>query len=279
MPGWLVVALLAAAPTGAARDRCGRALAFISYVSGDYGSAVGPRGEVLSPEELREQAEFTTEATAELRACGAADLADAAAELLRRIELRSAPAEVIRTAETLAARVGQRFHLARVPPEPPDVARGRVLYRRACAACHGAVGNPPSPEQLPLTTRPTAFALKDDVARLSPQRIFSAATYGVPGTAMPSFGDALPERELWDVAFYALTLARRDERERTRGRDLLRTAPRVPDYLQLAVRSDDQLRAALLRTGLSAADREAVLSALRAALTPRAPAPPPTARR
>jgi mono/diheme cytochrome c family protein len=82
---------------------------------------------------------------------------------------------------------------------------------------------------------------------------------------MPSFGEALGERELWDVAFYALTLAHADERERTRGRELLRMAPRVPDYLQLAVRSDEQLRAALLHSGLSDADREAVVSAVRAA--------------
>jgi hypothetical protein len=85
---------------------------------------------------------------------------------------------------------------------------------------------------------------------------------------MPSFGEALHERELWDVAFYALTLAHADERERARGRDLLRTPHRIPDYLQLAVRSDEQLRAALLHTGLIAADREAVLSALRAGPTP-----------
>jgi len=80
---------------------------------------------------------------------------------------------------------------------------------------------------------------------------------------MPSFGDALTEGERWDLAFYALTLAHTGARERARGEELLRKAPLTPDYLQLAVRSDDQLRAALSQSGLSPADREAVLSAVR----------------
>ena len=278
MSGWVVVALLAAAEPSAARDRCGRALAFVTYVAGDYGAAVGAHGEVLSPEELQEQAQFTREAAAELRACGAADLANELDELLRGIEARAAPPEVIRRAQTIATRIAQRFHLAVLPPQKPDLRRGRALYRQACAACHGADGTPPPAERLALPTRPTAFAAKEQVARLSPQRIFSAATYGIPGTAMPSFGEALPERALWDIAFHALTLAHADERERARGEELLRKAPRVPDYLQLAVRSDEQLRAALLHSRLSAVDREAVLSAVRAAIR-LADAPPRSARR
>jgi high-affinity iron transporter len=264
MPAAFLAVLLAAAEPGA-RDHAGRAAALVSYVAGDYAAAVGPRGEILSPEELAEQGQFVREAAAELRSAGADDLVRELDELAVRIDARAAPPEVIARAQRIAARIAQRFGLAVLPREQPDLTRGARVYQQACAACHGQQGTPPPAEVLPLSTRPLAFASKPDAARLSPQRIFSAATYGVPGTAMPSFGDGLTEAERWDVAFFALTLSHSDRRERARGEELLRKAPRTPDYLQLAVRSDDQLRAALSRSGLTAADREAVLSAVRAA--------------
>jgi high-affinity iron transporter len=262
MAGWVVVALLAAADP-AARERAGRASALISYVAGDYATAVGPRGEILSPAELAEQGQFVREAATELRALSANDLARELDELARRVDARTEPAEVIGAAQRITARIAQRFDLALLPRTEPDLRRGRRIYRQACAACHGADGTPPPAERLPLPTRPVAFASRPEMSRLSPQRVFSAATYGVPGTAMPSFGDTLTERDRWDLAFYALTLSHSDLRERARGEELLRKAPRRPDYLQLAVRSDDQLRAALSRSSLSPADREAVLSAVR----------------
>ena len=262
MAGWLLLTLLASADP-AVRERAGRASALVSYVAGDYAAAVGPAGEVLSPEELAEQGQFVREAALELRASAAQDLAAELDDLALRVEARALPGEVIGRAQRIATRIAQRFGLAVLPPGQPDLRRGQRLYRQACAACHGPEGTPPTAGRLPLSTRPTAFSSKPDVSRLSPQRVFAATTYGVPGTAMPSFGDALPEAERWDVAFYALTLAHTDGRERARGEELLRKAPRTPDYLQLAVRSDDQLRAALSRTTLSPADREAVLSAIR----------------
>jgi high-affinity iron transporter len=264
MAGGVLLVLLAAADP-ALLNHAGRAAALVSYVAGDYAVAVGPRGEVLSPEELAEQGQFVREAAAELREAGSEDLARESDDLGVRIDAHAVPPEVIERAQRLSSRIAQKFGLAMLPPAQPDLARGARIYRQACAACHGAQGTPPTPERLPLSTRPPAFASKPEAARLSPQRIFSAATYGVPGTAMPSFADALSEAERWNVAFFALTLAHSDRRERQRGEELLRKAPRTPDYLQLAVRNDDQLRAALSHSGLTPADREAVLSAVRAA--------------
>jgi len=50
---------------------------------------------------------------------------------------------------------------------------------------------------------------------------------------------------------------------RRRGEEILRTLPRRPDWLQLATRSDDQLRADLSHSPLSPEDREALISAVR----------------
>jgi high-affinity iron transporter len=254
---WLAL-LLAAAPAEAAR-----AYSLLSYIGGDYAAAVGPGGELISRQELDEQIVFASDAAQDLRAAGATDLATLAEGLRARIAAAAAPGDVIALARAVTARVAARFRLQMTPDRAPNLRRGAELYRQACAACHGSDGTP-RVGHLELTTQPTAFSVRDQVARLSPQRIFSAVTFGVPGTAMPSFSDALDEAERWDLSFAVLLLAHPPE-ERRRGEELVRTLPRRPDWLQLAVRTDDQLRAALRQSPFSAEDREALIGAVRAA--------------
>jgi high-affinity iron transporter len=257
----LALTVLLAAPDPQARDRLGRVVALLEYVAADYTTAVGPKGELLSAAELAEQASFARDCASELRAAGSAeDLAGQLDALAAGIDRRDLPPAVVVAARRIGASIQQRFRLAVLPPRAPDKRRGERLYRQACAACHGRDGRPP---EIGLPTRPPAFASKEAVRELAPQRIYRAVTYGVPGTAMPSFGDALDEAARWDLASYALALAHADQAERKRGLALLERAPRRPDYLQLAVRSDDQLRRALSASGLSQSDREAVLSAVR----------------
>jgi high-affinity iron transporter len=254
---WLAL-VLAAAPVEVAR-----AYSMLSYIQGDYASAVGVSGEVLSQQELEEQQLFAKESADELRLAGAADLAAQVDHLTARISQRAPPRVVAPLAYELAAQVAQRFQLAMLPRRAPDLERGRALYLQACAACHGTKGTP-QVANLGLPTRPTAFSSKQEVARLSPQRIFAAVSFGVPGTAMPSFTGAVDDNAIWDVAYLTLLLARAPAEIR-HGEEILRTLPRRPDWLQLAVRTDEQLRATLAQSPFASEDREALLSAIRSA--------------
>src|SRR5439155_364497 len=91
-----------------------------------------------------------------------------------------------------------------LPQRAPDPGRGARLYAQACAACHGVDGHPNLALELP--TKPPDF--RTEAGPLTPQRIFSAATYGVPKTAMPAFDSALTDEERWDVAHADLRLPR-----------------------------------------------------------------------
>ena len=255
-----LLAILLAAP--AQSEHAARAAAMVSYVSADYGAAVGPSGELLTPAEFEEQKTFLREVADELRTAGAPELARLADRLHQRVSARARPPEVIAAARELETRIEQRFRLSVLPPRAPSLARGRALYAQACAACHGVGGTPTG--RLQLSTVPPDFAAKDGIARIAPRRAFAAVTFGVPGTAMPAFGDTVSEPDRWDVAWYLVSLAHGDPAERARGEALLARFPRRPDYLQLATRSDDQLRMVLSGMPLSAADREAILSAIRA---------------
>src|SRR5439155_1327726 len=112
---------------------------------------------------------------------------------------------------------------------------------------------------LGLETRPPDF--QSETGPLTPQRIFSAATYGVPKTAMPAFDSGLSDEERWDVAFFILSLAH--PAPSPRGLELARAALAPTRYADLAVLSDDDLRRRLGAAGVGGGEQEEALAALR----------------
>ena len=255
-----------AAPEPAQGQGLRRAVALLDYVSGDYGRAVGPAGEVLSPVEYAEQQEFVQEALNEVRAQGGGegeDLAKRLDVLHSRVKARAAPAEVSSTARALRDEIAQRYKVALLPGRPPDLGRGRALYAEACAACHGADGHAPPKELLEMATQALSFAVPADVEELSPQRVFTATTYGVPNTAMPGY-ETYDDGQRWDIAYFALSLAHGSSADVRRGLALSRAALIESGYREIATQSDAALRARLAAAGISPADVETALAALRA---------------
>jgi cytochrome c oxidase cbb3-type subunit III len=77
--------------------------------------------------------------------------------------------------------------------------RGRALYERHCAVCHGADGRGDTPVGRLLKPRPRNFTDPIEMARLTVDRIYRAIKEGRPGTAMASWKDVLTETEIGDV--------------------------------------------------------------------------------
>src|SRR6267143_393504 len=238
-----------------------RVVALLDYVSNDYARAVGEHGEVLSEAEHAEQIGFVQDAASELRADvdgRGEDLAKRLDALVRRVEGRAPPAEVARTARAVRDEIVQRFGVVLVPQRAPDLRHGAEVYAQSCAACHGADGRPDP--ALGLETKPPDFTTES--GPFTAQRIFSAATYGVPKTAMPAFDSGLTDEDRWDVAFYLLTLAHPGASPR--GLELARAALTPTRYRDLAILSDDDLRARLAAAGLRTSEQEQALAATRA---------------
>ncbi|HUJ27184.1 MAG TPA: c-type cytochrome [Myxococcales bacterium] len=261
---FLLGAAAPAAPAGPAPD-LRRVTALLDYVSGDYARAVGPGGELLSATELQEQEGFVEDAAHELRAGASGQGGDLAARceaLARDVAAKAPPSFVASEAEALRNEIARRYHVALLPQKAPDLARGAQVYAQACAACHGADGRPRS--DLELQTKPPDFTLREDAGPLSPQRIFTASTYGVPRTQMPAFDSGLSDQERWDAAFYLLALAHPAAAgAREKGLELARTALVPTSYLELAPLSDDELRARLGKAGLSPPRQDEALAGLR----------------
>jgi S1-C subfamily serine protease/mono/diheme cytochrome c family protein len=246
----IVSVVVALAPIAGASDNASseELVFFLQYVGSDYGSAVRDEKVVDSAEyrEVLHLAETVLERYRELRPRGSAR---ADLERFRDLIQRRAPWTAVRSlSRELIPRIVDELDVVPYPAETPDLEAGRELYRVACAPCHGVVGGGDGPSSPGMIPRPTSFR-ESRMALLSPHQVFNAERFGVPGTGMPAYGEGLEPRELWDMAFFVMTL--RD------GFDPRPPAEIVPLSLrELAARSDEELltRLRVSRPGAEAAE-------------------------
>jgi high-affinity iron transporter len=174
----------------------------LRVVGGDYLEAV----EGAYSEEDREHVlrMLDTAAAASESLEGGAQYAAEIGRVKLLAETWAQPWEVNDEARRIAAQV-MREHDVRGPDALPSLADGRKVYESACAACHGANGDTRSAPVRGLDPAPPSFVEMPTVASLSPVDVYGAVTFGVPGTAMPSFA-LLSDEERWAVAFYVFSL-------------------------------------------------------------------------
>lgn len=102
-----------------------------------------------------------------------------------------------------------------VVPEPTAatraaVARGRAVYRRMeCAKCHGDAGRGDGPAAGDQRDDRGRRILPFDLTRgasyragCGPEDVFTTLMTGVDGTPMPSYVDALPPADAWDLIHF-----------------------------------------------------------------------------
>jgi mono/diheme cytochrome c family protein len=93
-----------------------------------------------------------------------------------------------------------------------NAAKGKELYTKHCAGCHGPTGKGDGPAAAALTPKPTDFTNKAYMAGLKDQYLFDLVQKG--GAAMGKsplmtpFGSKLKEGEIRDVIPYVKSLAK-----------------------------------------------------------------------
>jgi len=93
------------------------------------------------------------------------------------------------------------------------IARGAVVYRRACSACHGRDGKGDGPGAAELNPWPRDFTvgkyrIRSTLSGEPPRRedIEGAIRDGMPGSTMPAWKGLLSDRQISDVLSFILSL-------------------------------------------------------------------------
>ena len=96
------------------------------------------------------------------------------------------------------------------------LARGKQLYIEAdCLACHGERGRGDGTSAPTLKDSRELPIAATDLSRperfkngAQPADVYRTLVTGLAGTPMPSYADSLEPDQVWDLAFYVLSLSR-----------------------------------------------------------------------
>ena len=83
--------------------------------------------------------------------------------------------------------------------------RGRELYLRHCALCHGQRADGRGLRQRSLSSPPADFTDPAWRAQTSPRKVYHVIREGVPGTPMASW-KSLTEEQCWDLTAFLLSV-------------------------------------------------------------------------
>lgn len=247
----LLCSLFTATPHALASDEASRLVALVDYIGGDYKNAV-QGGMITNPDEYQEMREFSTRALELLNQLKQAEKRDKAGvesnlkTLASYIERKEKEKAVTDLAHRIREKLLATYEIVPHPKTLPSLQIARTVFAQNCVSCHGETGKGDGPSRAtmkPKMPAPADFTDPEVMAALSPFRAFNTASFGVEGTAMPSFG-ALSEEERWRATFYLFSL-RFAPKAVQEGKRLFETR-KLPEELKgvaaLATLSDEELQ-------------------------------------
>lgn len=93
-----------------------------------------------------------------------------------------------------------------MPPSPRSLLHGKQVYLQNCIGCHGFQGDGNGPSGQYLEPKPFNFKSVDGQRAASEGQLYHFLLFGLPGTAMPAFGDYLTVNDIWDVINFLRTI-------------------------------------------------------------------------
>jgi high-affinity iron transporter len=155
-----------------------------------------------------------------------------------------APVEAVQvTANSAIAEVIRASGLTVSPTKYPNLLNGKAVYAANCANCHGDKGFGDGKAGIKLDPRPRNFHDDERMSLLSPFAVYNTVKCGVQGTGMMAHPE-IPDDQVWDVAFYVLSLRYGPPADRGYADQVLKNKFPSITLEQIATRSDKELAAA-----------------------------------
>jgi high-affinity iron transporter len=227
--------------SGVSEDDGQRWIFTLQYIASDYILAV-QNGRIIDSLEYDEMQRFARNLVKAYQAVEGRKkgIANDLRQLERLIAGRSELKPIRAICNALTAAFIKEMNLVIFPRVGPDLANGERLFGENCVSCHGTLGKGDGPSADTLNPKPRDFTDPEHLQTYAPHQFFQAISFGVEGTAMPAFAEAFTNEELWDLAFYLMTL-RRDFRPQAPA-----MAPKLT-LQQLATKTNQELMAILAK--------------------------------
>jgi high-affinity iron transporter len=187
----------------------------------EYALGVDANGRVISELEYGEAVDFLGDArnvAARLsgdRAEGARVVLDS---LIQAVAAKRDPASVSALHQRFMEALGSAGALE-LPTRPLNTERGRQIYERSCASCHGTEGLGDGPMAVGMDPPPLPIGSAPDMVDATPTLLFRVLSVGIKNTAMTGWADELSVDERWDVVAYLHKL-RASDADRLEGEGL-----------------------------------------------------------
>ena len=215
-----------------------RVVFLLQYLATDYDRAV-QNGQIVDSLEYDEMQRFATQAIKIYQSTAAIQQTLSKLEKLAGlIDARKALPEIRKICDETIAILVKEKNLLVAPQRTLSLDYGKSLFQENCTPCHGVLGTGDGPSADTLNPKPRDFTIPERMNVCTPWQFYQAITFGVEGTAMPAFSEALDPRMRWNLAFYLMTLRR----------DFQPAAPATPQKFtlqELATKSNAELIAVL----------------------------------
>jgi high-affinity iron transporter len=94
------------------------------------------------------------------------------------------------------------FVVRLAPSMTPNKSKGRELYVKHCADCHGASGSGDGIFAARLNPKPKSLLTRNFAKNVTPHMIFNYTVYGLPTGVMKSLSEILDYYDIWCLSYY-----------------------------------------------------------------------------
>lgn len=218
----------------------------LNYMGTDYPNGVA-NGKVVNKEEYEEMMGFCASALKYYRddvplwtPADTLKIAPLIYHLDSLIHAHAPVESVAYAANAAKAEVIRASDLTVSPTKYPNLLNGKAVFAATCAKCHGNKGFGDGKEGLKLDPRPRNFHEEPRMSLMSPFSIYNTVRCGVQGTGMKEHPE-LSDQEVWDVAFYVLTLRYEAKPDKGYADQILKSKFQFINLEQISTQSDKDL--------------------------------------